>query len=119
VRSSTLGQFDMRELLDRFLTERDATRAADSWAGDAYQFLRCEATPALFERWTADDEASASRLAGALRRWARAWSGGRVPDGAGWFSGPRGAGRVRRTAVSVDLVLAGDAAAARRIGGRS
>ena len=117
VRSGTLGEFDMRELLDRFLSERDANRAADNWAGDAFQFLRCDTTPAFVERWTADDEVGADRLTIALERWARAWSGGRPPNGDGYFSGPDGAGRVRRTGAAVDLVLAADKATADRLGG--
>jgi hypothetical protein len=114
LRANTLGEFDMRELLDHFLSERDATRAADHWAGDAFQFLSCGTTSGFVDRWTADDGASAGVLAAALRRWARAWSGD-APDREGWFAGRGGAGRVHRRGSSVDLVLAGDADIARRL----
>ena len=95
VRSGTLGEFDMREVLYRYLSERDANRAADNWAGDSFQFVSCGTAPAFVDRWTADDEVGAGRLTTALQRWARAWSGGRAPNRDGWFSGPDGAGRVR------------------------
>lgn len=116
VRSGTLGEFDMREVLDRYLSERDASRAADSWAGDSFQFVQCDTTPALVDRWEADDGVGAGHLATALRRWSRAWSGGRPPDRDGYFSGPQGAGRVRQVGATVELVLAADRATARRLG---
>jgi hypothetical protein len=115
VQSNTLGEFDMREVIERFLSERDATRATDNWAGDAFQFLTCGTTAAFVDRWTVDDDTSAGILASTLRRWAKAWSGGRPPDRDGWFAGRRGAGRVRRRRGSVDLVLADDPAIARQL----
>jgi hypothetical protein len=117
VRSGTLGEFDMRELLARHLSERDANRAADDWAGDSFTFVRCDATPGLVDRWTTDDEVGAGRLTAGLRRWARAWAGGGPPDADGFFSGPRGAGRVHRAGPAVDLVLAADEATAGRLAG--
>jgi hypothetical protein len=114
VRTGTLGEFDMRQLLTRHLSERDANRAADDWAGDAFSFVRCGTVPGLVDRWTTDDDVGAGRLTAGLRRWAQAWSG-RPPDANGFFSGPGGAGRVRRDGAEVELVLAADEATADRL----
>jgi hypothetical protein len=105
----------MQELLARYLSERDAERAADSWAGDGFSFVRCGTVPGLVDRWTADDEVGAGRLVAGLRRWAPAWAGGRPPDPDGSFSGKGGAGRVHRAGSEVALVLAGDEATAGRL----
>ena len=112
VRSGTLGEFDMREVLAEHLSELDADRAADDWAGDAFSFVRCDTGTALVDRWTTDNDVGAGRLTAALGRWAQAWSAGRPPDANGFFSGPGGAGRVRRVGAEVELVLAGDQATA-------
>ena len=114
VRTGTLGEFDMRELLNRHLSERDANRAADEWAGDAFSFVRCGTVPGLVDRWTTDDDVGAGRLTAGLRRWAQAWAG-RPPDANGVFSGPGGAGRVHREGAEVDLVLAADETTASRL----
>jgi hypothetical protein len=115
VRSGTLGEFDMRELLVGHLSERDADRAVDEWAGDAFSFVRCGTAAGLVDRWTADDEVGAGRLAAGLERWAPAWAAGPRPDADGFFSGPNGAGRVHRKGAEVDLVLAVDEATAGRL----
>jgi hypothetical protein len=115
VRSGTLGEFDMRELLARHLSERDANRAADDWAGDSFSFVRCGTAAGLIDRWTTDDDVGAGRLNAGLRRWARAWAGGGPPDADGFFSGPGGAGRVHREGPEVELVLAADEATAGRL----
>ena len=115
LRSGSLGEFDMQEVLARYLSERDADRAADSWAGDGFSFVRCGTVPGLVERWAADDEAGAGRLTTGLMRWAPSWAGGRPPDADGSFSGKGGAGRVHRVGRDVALVLAGDEATAGRL----
>jgi hypothetical protein len=112
--TSTLGELGMRELLERFLTARDAARATDGWAGDAFAFARCDSHSVFVERWTADDPDRANRLVTTLRRWSRAWSGG--PERGGSFAGPRGAGLVRLAGNRVDLVLATDRETAARVG---
>jgi hypothetical protein len=116
VRTGTLGEFDMRQLLVGHLTARDAERAVDAWAGDAFAFVRCGESAALIELWRADDVAAASRLDAALSRWARAWSGGRAArDRDGDFVGPDGAGRIVRDGVEVSMVLSDDADTAERL----
>jgi hypothetical protein len=115
VRTGSLGEFDMEELLASHLSERDAGRAADEWAGDAFSFVRCGTADGLVDRWTTDDEAGAVRLVAGLRRWAQGWAGGRAPSADGVFSGRGGAGRVRRVGSDVELVLAGDQATAGRL----
>jgi hypothetical protein len=117
VRSGTLGEFDMREVLAEHLSELDADRAADDWAGDAFSFVRCGTAAGLVDRWTTDNDVGAGRLAAGLGRWAQAWAAGRPPDADGSFSGPGGAGRVVRNGAQVDLVLAADAPTARRLAG--
>jgi hypothetical protein len=116
VDSGTLGEFDMRHLLANEISESDADDAAAGWNGDAYGVVRCGTALGLADRWQTDTPGDAVRLADALRRWARGWSGStRAPDADGRFSGATGSGRVSRTAGRVDLVLADDLATADRL----
>ena len=117
VRSGALGEFDMREMLAEHLSERDADRASDDWAGDGFRFVRCGTAAGLIDRWTADNDVGAARLAAGLERWAQAWAAGRPPDADGFVSGPGGAGRVHRKGAEVDLVLAADQPTAGRLAG--
>ena len=113
IRAGTLGEFDMRALLDQHAP--GAAPAADGWNGDAYSLLRCGTALALADRWSTDQPADAGRLADALGRWAVKWSGGAAPRADGRFSGPSGAGRIVRTGSRVDLVLAQNAETADRV----
>lgn len=116
VDAGTVGEFDMAQILSREITRTDAREAAAGWNGDAYGVVRCGAALGLADRWQTDDAAAAGRLADALSRWARGWSGAsRAPDAEGRFTGPDGSGRVVRTGSRVDLVLAEDAATADRV----
>jgi len=115
VRSGSLGEFDMRALLDQHAGEDAAAGAARGWNGDAYAVVRCGNALALADRWQADSGAAAARLAGALRTWAGGWSGGSAPGPDGRFAGPNGAGRVVHSGSRVDLVLAQTADAAGRV----
>jgi hypothetical protein len=116
VDTGTLGEFDMAQVLARQLSTTDARNAAAGWNGDAYGVVRCGAALGLADRWLTDDMASATRLADALNRWAKGWSGSaRAIDAEGRFTGPQGSGRVVRTGGRVDLVLADDAATADKV----
>ena len=115
VRAGTLGEFDMRQTLEAQLGAGEAQQAAQGWNGDSYRLVRCGDTLGLAQRWETDPGANPSRLADALSRWARAWSGGRGPGADGRFSGPSGAGRVVRTGSQVELVLARDLDTADRL----
>jgi hypothetical protein len=117
VDTGTLGEFDMGELLTPRIGESDAHKAAAAWNGDAYGVVRCGAALGLADRWQADTAADAGRLADALTRWSRGWSGAtRAPDADGRFSGPRGSGRIVRAGGNrVELVLADDVATADRL----
>ncbi len=116
VDSGTLGEFDMGQVLARQLPSTDAHNAAAGWNGDAYGVVRCGAALGLADRWQADDMAAATRLADALARWGRGWSGStRNTDAEGRFTGPNGSGRVVRTGGRVDLILADDAATADKV----
>jgi hypothetical protein len=117
VDNGTLGEFDMAELLARQLNTSDSHTAATGWNADAYGVVRCGTELGLADRWQADNDAEAGRLADALGRWSKGWSGSsRAPDADGRFAGPKGAGRVQRSAGGrVELVLAGDLATADRL----
>jgi hypothetical protein len=116
VDTGTLGEFDMAQVLARKLTTNDAENAAAGWNGDAYSVVRCGAALGLADRWQTDDMASATRLADALTRWGKGWSGStRATDAEGRFTGPAGSGRVVRTGGRVDLVLADDPATADKV----
>ncbi len=116
VDGGTLGEFDMAQVLSRELSSTDARNAAAGWNGDAYGVVRCGAALGLADRWQSDDVAAATRLADALTRWGKGWSGStRNTDAEGRFTGPDGSGRVVRTGGRVDLVLANDAATADKV----
>ena len=116
VDAGTLGEFDMVQLLATEISRTDAGAAAVGWNGDAFRAVRCGAAVGLADRWQADDAAAAGRLADALSRWARGWSGSnRAPDAEGRISGPSGSARVIRNGARVDLVLADDVATADRL----
>jgi hypothetical protein len=115
VRRGTLGEFKMGEVLQPQLGESTATRAAAGWNGDSFQTVRCGTRLGMVERWQADSDADAARLAQALARWGPQWSRSRSAAG-GRFSGPGGSGRVVQSGSRVDLVLADDAATADRLG---
>lgn len=116
VETGTLGEFDMGQVLDAQLSATDSQRAAAGWNGDSYAVVRCGTAVGLAERWQTDAPADAGRLADALARWSRGWSGStRPPDADGRFSGPKGSGRVSQAPGRVDLVLADDLATADRL----
>ena len=116
VDTGTLGEFDMGQLLALEINRSEARSAAAGWNGDAYGVVRCGAALGLVDRWQTDDAADAGRLADALTRWARGWSGSaRAPAADGRFSGPRGSGRVMRNGGRVDLILAEDVSTADRL----
>lgn len=115
VRSGTIGEFNMIEILDQNLTLTDAATSADGWNGDAFQVVRCGTALAMVDRWETDDGTAAGRLAEALGRWAREWSGGTPPGADGRFTGSAGSGRIVRNGTRVDLVLADDAPSADKV----
>ncbi len=75
VDTGTLGEFDMIQILSGELNSNDAKSAAAGWNGDAYGAVRCGTALGLADRWQADTANDAGRLADALTRWARGWSG--------------------------------------------
>jgi len=118
VDSGTLGEFDMGEVLARQLSAADARKAATGWNGDAYGVVRCGAAVGFAQRWQTDAAGDAGRLADALSRWSRGWSGAKKgPDAAGRFSGPNGSGRLSQSAGRVELILADDLPTADRLAG--
>ena len=116
VRANTLGEFNMTELLDKYLDPTTAGDAADGWNGDAFATVRCGSARGFADRWTAPDTASAGKLASALSSWAADWSGAHSrPASDGRFSGPSGAGRIVVSDTRVDLILADDAPTADKV----
>jgi hypothetical protein len=114
VRTGTIGEFQMGDLLSQQVV--DASAAAAGWDGDAFSVVRCGSDLAMFERWHSDDDASASRFANAAADWARGWSGSLTPVGAdGRFSGPKGSGRLLHLGRQVDLILGETATAADKV----
>jgi hypothetical protein len=113
VRRSTLGEFKMGEVLKSQLGEA-ATADARGWNGDSFQTVRCGRSLGMVDRWEADSEADAARVAQALTRWGGRWARSGAASG-GRFSGPGGAGRVVQGGTRVDLVLGDDAATADRV----
>jgi len=112
IRSGTLGPFVMSELLRQQAPQAAADGVVEGWNGDAYAVVRCPGGVGMVERWQAHDQATASRLAATLSRWAKGWSGsaaGPGPDGR--FLGPSGAGVVRVRGAEVLLTLAERASA--------
>jgi hypothetical protein len=113
-RRNTLGEFKMGELLGAELDVATATAAAQGWNGDVFETVRCGTALGLVDRWQADGDAAASRLAAALTQWAPGWAGSPPPVG-GRFSGPNGTGRILRTGSVVTLVLGADVSTADRL----
>jgi hypothetical protein len=116
VDSGTLGEFDMIQILSGELASNDAKGAAVGWNGDAYAAVRCGTALGLADRWQTDNPADAGRLADALARWARGWSGStRAADAEGRVTGPTGSARVVRNGGRIDIVVADDLATADRV----
>ena len=114
--TSTIGEFDMAQVLDRHVPEDDARQAAAGWNGDAYGLVRCGTAVGMADRWRTDTPADLTELADSLGQWAREWSGSsRAPDADGRFSGPSGHGRIIRAADRIDLVIAEDASTSDRL----
>jgi Zn-dependent peptidase ImmA (M78 family) len=118
VDTGTLGEFDMIQILSGELASNDAEKAAVGWNGDAYGAVRCGSALGLADRWQTDTPADAGRLADALARWARGWSGAtRAADADGRVTGPTGSARVVRNGARIDIILADDQATADRLAG--
>jgi hypothetical protein len=116
VRTGTLGDFNMTEVLTEHLDETTSGDAADGWNGDFFATVRCGSARGFADRWTAPDTASAGKLVSALSSWAGDWSGGHAkPASDGRFSGSSGAGRLVQAGTRVDLVLADDTATADKV----
>ena len=117
VRTGTLGDFDMAEVLQEHLDQTTSGDAADGWSGDAFATVRCGSARGFADRWIAPDTASAGKLVSALSSWAGDWSGGHTkPASDGRFSGSGGAGRLVQAGTRVDLVLADDTPTADKVG---
>lgn len=111
-----VGEFDTAQILDEQLAAADSERAAAGWDGDSFVLVRCGTAAGVVDRWQAESDTEAVELDQALRRWAAGWTASaRSPGADGRFSGPGGAGWVRRSGSVVDLVLADDAVTADRL----
>ena len=115
--SGGFGEFDMRVLVDEFLSRADATSAADGWDGGRYAAAE-SADGVLVATLTAwDSEAEAREATELLGKWLpnRFGSGGQDmhlsgASGRGWES-PNGAGAVLRDGARMLLILGPDRAA--------
>ena len=116
VDTSTIGEFDMTEVFDLYLSGDEAQKAAGGWDGDTYGLVRCGTAVGMVDRWQADTPADLTELGDALGRWSQGWSGGnRLPGADGRFSGPGGSGRIIRSADRVHLVIAADGSTSDRL----
>jgi len=116
VRTNTLGQFTMEELLHEHLDPTTADDASDGWSGDVFATIRCGSARGFADRWTAPDTTGAGKVVSALSSWAADWSGGHTrPAADGRFSGPSGAGRIVADGTRVDLILADDTSTADKV----
>ncbi len=116
VRTNTLGEFTIDELLREHLDGSTSDDASDGWNGDVFGTVRCGSTRGFADRWEAPDAPSADKLAAAYADWSGDWSGGHTrPAADGRFSGPQGAGRIVVNGTRVDLVLADDAPTADKV----
>jgi len=113
-RAGTLGELKMDELLAGQLDGSTAKAAAAGWEGDAFQTVRCGDKLGMVERWQADSDGAAARLASALATWGQGWAKAKSAPG-GRFSGGGGTGKVVRSGSRVDLVVADDAATADKL----
>jgi len=113
-RRNTLGEFKMTEILGASLDTTTAEEGANGWNGDVFETVRCGSSLGLVDRWRADSDAAATRLAAALTEWAPGWAGS-SPSADGRFSGPGGTGRIVRSGPVVTLVLGADASTADRL----
>ena len=113
---SSLGEFDMSQVLGQEVRDSDAEEAADGWNGDVFEVVQCNQATAFVDRWEVDADVGVSGLAAALADWSGGWSGSEDrPGGDGRFSGPDGAGRIRVFDTSVELVIAEDTATVDRL----
>ncbi len=113
-RRNVLGEFAMGELLGTELDDSRAKEAAAGWNGDVFETVRCGRSLGLVERWQADTDTDAARLAGALTDWAPGWSkSGRAVNGR--FTGAGGTASIVRSGSVVTLVLGADAPTADRL----
>ena len=115
--TGNVGEFDMTELLGRYLDDGVAAKAAAGWNGDAYALVRCGSAD-RHRRPLAGRHPRRPRRAGrgAVRLGQgveRVVERRRRADGT--FAGPNGAGRIIRSGDRIDLVVAADASTADRL----
>lgn len=114
-----IGEFDIRLLVDEFLTRGDAEAAGDGWDGGRYAAARSNAGVLVAVSTVWDSEAEAREATDVFGRWLPNRFGNEGKDmglsgsGRGWES-PDGSGAVLRNGTKVVLILGPDRATVER-----
>jgi hypothetical protein len=111
-----VGELDVRLIIDQFLSQADAERAAAGWDGGRYAAADSNAGTVVAALTVWDSDAEAREATSTLGRWLPARFGNRGDDvrfdgavGRGWESAD-GAGAVFRDGARILLVLGPDRA---------
>ncbi len=109
-----VGELDVRLLVDQYLPEADAERAAAGWGGGRYAAAQSGSGTVVAELTAWDSEAEAREAEEILSRWLPARYGNQGNDvhlsgvtGRGWDS-PQGSGDVIRNGTRLLLVVGPD-----------
>ena len=113
---ATFGEWQTQKLLAR-AGGTGSAKAAAGWGGDRYALLERGGDRALVMRWTWDSARDRAEFAAALRAWGEEGLPGSAPAGRDSWRTPDGAAAIARRGATVTLVLAPDAALARRAAG--
>jgi hypothetical protein len=111
---ATFGEWQTQKLLAR-AGGTGSAQAAAGWGGDRYALLERGGERALIVRWTWDSPRDEAEFARALRAWGADGLPGSTPAGRDAWRLPGGAAALAVRAGAVTLVLAPDAALARRV----
>jgi hypothetical protein len=118
-----VGELDVRLIVDQFLPQEDAERAAAGWDGGRYAAADSDKGTVVAALTVWDSDAESREATSTLSRWLPARFGNRGSDfrlsgavGRGWES-PDGAGAVLRDGSRILLILGPDRASVEKARG--